>query len=167
MQHSAQTLDISDDEGSNSPSKGDRCNKENVAPADYQTAPNIPSRRDMMTEDVRSPLGDLEAKDYYAEGCDASSAVIINAEDDEEVANEKATVEEPSSPTRPRANAITEGQHGWEPLLAQMGAKTKGVNELDEDTATEIQIWESESAKDEAEAIEDADAVVGKQATLA
>ena len=161
MQHSAQTLDISDDEGNSSPAKGDRCNKENVAPADYHIAANLPSRRDMMTEDVRSPLGDLETKDYFAEGCDTSSIIIIPAEDEEEF-NEKAATEGPSSPTRPRANAVTEGQHGWESLLAQMGAKPNAVNEIEEDTAAEIQIWESESAKDEAEAIEDANPV-GKQ----
>ena len=167
MQHSAQTLDISDDERNCSPARGDRCNKENVAPADYQTAANLPSRRDMMTEDVRAPLGDLETKDYYAEGCDASSVIIINAEDDDEEVNGKALAEDPSSPTRPRADAVTESQHGWESLLAQMKGKGNTANEPGSDATEEIQIWESESAKDEAEANEDANAAICQQATLA
>ena len=167
MEHSTHTLDISDDEGRSSPIKGDCCNKENVAPVDHQTTANSPSRRDMMTEDVRSPLGDLETTEYYAEGCDASSVIIIPAEDDVEEANEKATMDGPFSPTRPRPYAAIEGQHGWESLLAQMGAKTDTTNEIAEDGTTEIQIWESESAKDEAEAIDDVNVAAGKQATSA
>lgn len=161
MEHSTHTLDISDDEGRTSPTKGDRCNKENIAPAGYHTTTNSPSRRDLMTEDVRSPLADLETKEFYAEGCDASSVVILPTEDEE--SDDKPTREGPFSHTRPCANAATEGQHGWGSLLAQMDAKTVSACGADEDTARGIQIWESESAKDEAEAIENATVTAGKQ----
>ena len=172
MEHSTQTLEISDDDEagsgrSSSPSKGDRCNKENVAPADYQPAATTTSRRDMMLDEARSPLGDLRAKDYYAEGCDASSVIIIPAEEeleDESFVEKMAKVAEgPFSPT------TNKGVSGWESLLAQMSSnnKTAGHDLLgeavdDEDAKTEIQIWESESAKDEAEAIDEAHAAAAK-----
>lgn len=156
MEHSTHTLDISDDEGRNSPSKGDRCNKENIAPAGYHASTNSSSRRDMMTEDVRSPLGDLEAKEFYADGCDASSIVIVPAEDDEPT--EKCLVE---------ANTATEIQHGQEALPALIDDKTALLTSNLDEIAPEIQIWESESAQDEAEAIENANAAAGKRAVLA
>lgn len=165
MEHSTHTLDISDDEGRSSPTKGDCCNKENIAPADYHTTTTSPSRRDAMTEDVRSPLGDLAAKDYFAEGCDASSVVLISAEDDEITDN--VTTEEPCSPTRPRANAAGESQPGWAFLLAPIGANRDSANDVDEDATTEIQIWESESAKDEAEALDNATIPTDKEPSLA
>ncbi|KAL8648839.1 MAG: hypothetical protein Q9226_005825 [Calogaya cf. arnoldii] len=74
MEHHTNTLDISDDEGRSK--YGDDEDKENVPP------PGVPAsavrrvaRKDMMTEEVRTPLGHLEASLYYAAGCDASSVV--------------------------------------------------------------------------------------------
>lgn len=161
MEHSTHTLDISDDEGRSSPTKGDRCNKENIAPADYHTTTNSPARRDLMTEDVRSPLADLATKEFYAEGCDASSVVIIPSEEEE--CDDKNTKKSPCSPTRPCANAATEGHPDGEPLVAEMDAKTPSASGADADTAAGFQIWESESAQDEAEAIEHATVTAGKQ----
>ncbi|KAL8687999.1 MAG: hypothetical protein Q9218_005978 [Villophora microphyllina] len=79
MQHSAHTLDISDDE--NSGKFTDDSDKENVPPAGAPAAAVRPvGRRDMMTEEVRSPLGQLEASHYYADGCDANSVIIAPQE---------------------------------------------------------------------------------------
>ena len=174
MEHSTCTLDISDDEGRSS-SKGDRDNKENIAPADYQNTANFSAtRRDMMTDDVRSPLGDLAAKDFYAAGCDATSVIVIPVEDAEGT-NEKVAIphiEEPSSPTHSRANAVTEGQQGWETLLAQVAAKTgtadEGLKLIEKIEPAEIQIWESESAKAEEDETSVEDNVgAGQQVMLA
>ena len=86
MTHSTCTLDISDDE--NTASKMfDEENKENIPP---HPGMNVPashavihaSRKHMMTDEPRAPLGDLEASDYYADGCDATSYITIPADDD-------------------------------------------------------------------------------------
>ncbi len=124
MQHSTQTLDLSSDDEA-SPMKGDKCNKENVAPAGYHQASgdNSPSRRDQMTEDIRTPLADLVAHDYYAAGCDAQSFFHV----------------------------VDEGLEGWEELIGSNFDDDKLV--ADEDAQTVVEVWESGSAKDEAETL--------------
>ena len=168
MVHTTTTLDISDDESSLS--KGDKDNKENIPPIDgpaaVASATHVTAtRRDVMTDETRAPLGDLDAKDFYAEGCDASSCIIVAAEDPCEQTTEKPSTtpntQEPSSPPRPRAIAVTEAQAGWEDVISRFSAKTATAAGADLSTkkddlkeATEIQIWESESAKGD----DDADA---------
>lgn len=79
MERSASDLDISDDE-SRVTRKDDR-GKENIPPVDDLNAPvRSTSRNDMMSDDSRAPLADLNAKDYYAEGCDESSFFTVPAE---------------------------------------------------------------------------------------
>ena len=81
MEHYACTLDISDDEGR---AKAYRdIGKENVPPADCPyaaTAVRPVARRDMMTEEVRTPLGDMNPAEFYATGCDKSSVVNVPQE---------------------------------------------------------------------------------------
>ena len=174
MEHSTCTLDISDDE-SRAVAKGDRDNKENVPPADdLVTSMGLSShvaasRRDMMTDETRSPLGDLNAKDYYAEGCDASSIILVPVEDDAKDSPEDATPSSdvvPSSPNRGRANAVTESREEWKNIIARVipnpvseAAKSDPVDAHAGGEPAEIQIWESESAK--------GDQDVGVQATVA
>lgn len=165
MEHSACTLDISDDE-SRVAAKGDRDNKENIPPVDGPAALAFSSQitashRDMMTDDSRNPLGDLEAKDFYAEGCDESSVFVVCVEDaTDNAAEEKCaavpTVPEKCSSARPQANAVTDSCHGWREIIAQLAPKAIGTDTEDLHTisngdtkaeAAEIQIWESESAK--------------------
>jgi hypothetical protein len=154
MEHSTCTLDISDDESSSL--KGDKDNKENIPPVDYATQMSA-MRRDMMTDESRSPLGDLDAKDFYAEGCDSSSFIIIPVEDSvDEKAAAASNVEEQSSPSHSRPNAGTEGREGWKNLLAELAAKADDTAieadfnfepEASKNEAATIHIWESESAK--------------------
>ena len=147
MEHSTSTLDISDDEGHGSPTKGDRDNKENIAPADYQQGGNSPSsRRDLMTDEVRSPLGDLNAKDYYAAGCDASSIFVVHTD---EVGHEDETSD--PSPTLARSTA------DWEALVRDANTDAYLEDPSCNAEAPEIQIWESESAKadEDASALDD------------
>lgn len=169
--HSTRTLDISDDEGSSS--KCDKDNKENIPPIDGPAAvasatqvTATTSRRDMMTDEIREPLGNLDAKDFYAEGCDESSCIVVAAEDSSEQIVDKlsstTTAHESSSPPRPRANAVAEAQPGWEDVIARFAAKTNtpvadadcGLETEVSKEGAEIQIWESESAKGD----DDADA---------
>jgi hypothetical protein len=101
MQHSTTVLDISDDEGKASDGRG----KENVPPHEMgieipnsrQPTPSAsvataPVARTSTTMEDRAPLGELNAADYYAEGCNAFSYTVIY--------DEAETVEfkKPSSP---------------------------------------------------------------------
>ena len=162
LEHSAYTLDISDDESRSS--KGDKDNKENIPPTDSLTAVAsatqiTATRRDMMTDETREPLGDLDAKDFYAEGCDASSCIMIAAEvPSEEVVDKLSTTinsqQEPSSPHDLSVKAEVEGQAGWGDVIARFAAKTTtgadvdlGIEKETSKEGAEFQIWESESAK--------------------
>ncbi|KAK4694872.1 hypothetical protein P7C71_g2782, partial [Lecanoromycetidae sp. Uapishka_2] len=157
MEHSTCTLDISDDESSSL--KADKDNKENIPPVGAVGYANQISatRRDMMTDESRSPLGDLDAKDFYAEGCDSSSIIIIPAEDFvEEKAVTDRNAQEPHSPSCTHSNAVTDDREGWKDLLADIAAKgattaTEAELGIEHESSREepaaIQIWESESAK--------------------
>ncbi len=162
LQHSTDTLDISEDE--NNSSKVDKDNKENIPPIDGPAAVGsatqvAATRRDLMTDETREPLGDLDAKEYYAEDCDANSCIIVAADDscEQVVDGLSSTInntQEPSSPSRSRAVVVTEAQTGWEDVIARFAAKTTtaaigdlGIEKKASKEATEIQIWESESAK--------------------
>ena len=92
MTQSATILDISDDE-SKAKEANDR-GKENIDPNELSmpvtrsmakaaastTATPQVSRKDKMTEEVRSPLSDLNPADYFAEGLDATSVVLVHDE---------------------------------------------------------------------------------------
>ena len=89
MEFSTQTLDISDDE-ERFQERLDR-GKENYPPefptASVVTAAHPVTRRDLMTDEPRTPLGDLKASDYYAPGCDTNSFIYIEEEEDSKPAN--------------------------------------------------------------------------------
>ncbi|KAL8717278.1 MAG: hypothetical protein Q9225_005465 [Loekoesia sp. 1 TL-2023] len=90
MEHSTCTLDISDDE--NRGKFRDDRDKENIPPPGCPASAVRPvARRDMMTDEVRSPLAKLNASDYYAPGCDASS--VINAPQEELPGSELVNLE--------------------------------------------------------------------------
>ncbi|MCJ1310512.1 hypothetical protein MMC25_004176 [Agyrium rufum] len=201
MEHSALTLDISSDDECKKSAKNDR-GKENVPPgmeglpsvsAHIAAAYEAPvSRKNMMTDEPRTPLGDLEAQDFYADGCDASSFVIIPAEKEvicHSSSNVMTPTEKPtdleadvaaaiaeinnthqaataslssSSSSSPVEASTSSPQEGWQDILSQFDAEqrqTKKVNlETDEveivdeaAASTEIEIWESESAKGDGE----------------
>lgn len=114
MTQSACTLDISDDECKTA-AREER-GKENVppnepvnaaAPATTTTTATpqaSSSRKDMMTDEPRTPLGDLNPSDFYAEGHDATSVVLV-AEDTEDLekpeASDAATVPDDQSSSTP------------------------------------------------------------------
>ena len=105
MEHSTCTLDISSDEESVARMRDER-GKENIPPLDdvSQTRGGVVSgsaeaysaanlkmksfrhRRDLeegVIEIDRSPLGEMPAEDFYAEGCDGESVVIVSSEEDD------------------------------------------------------------------------------------
>ncbi len=99
MYHYTLILDISSDDESRAAAKDDR-SKENVPPVDgpvYSSAAVTTLPADMMIDEPRSPLGTLDAKDIYAEGCDASSYIIVPAEKEIDQVKEKViTATEPT-----------------------------------------------------------------------
>ena len=62
----------------------------------------------MMTDEPRTPLGELEASDYYAAGCDALSYITIPGDEDLKSNIQKNVVPEGST-TYASANAAVEG----------------------------------------------------------
>lgn len=136
--HRACNLDISDDE-SLAGIKADK-GKENIPPNDGFSASlpevttSIIASRMTMTDEPRTPLGDLEASAFYAEGCDASSYILIPGDNPSALNADKPNVEA-SKQNHPFSD--------YYPL-----------HSLDKDVigaASSVDIWESESAKDENE----------------
>ncbi|KAL1963960.1 hypothetical protein VTN77DRAFT_7635 [Rasamsonia byssochlamydoides] len=111
MQHSACFLDISDDEGK---AKADGRGKENIPPhelgivmptAAQQTTTDATSRKNLMTDEPRTPLGELKVSDYYGTGCHALSFVIV--EDDEPEALNEKTVSVDVSSSQPESELVS------------------------------------------------------------
>ncbi|MCJ1473544.1 hypothetical protein MMC13_002195 [Lambiella insularis] len=160
----AKTLDISDDEGRRA-EKNDR-GKENVPPPDYPSSSVAPtvgsarpvSRNDMMTDEARTPLGSLDAVEFYAEGCDTSSFIIVPGEKSDDV-DEKCckwpAVEDLASiAPQHKTLAPQDSRDGWKDLLEQIET-TKKANAAApalQEPAADIEIWESESAKGDEDA---------------
>ena len=156
LQHSAFRMDISDDEGS--AAKDDR-GKENIPPTDDMFVPppintTVPfSRKNMMTDEPRTPLGDLIASEFYGEGLDVDSVFIIPADQGEEVPLDDANCK-----NQPQNNAaVGEPINYWKDLLADLeaskkvnsGASCAPIKEEIPDEAAHFDIWESESSKGE------------------
>ncbi|KKY23707.1 hypothetical protein UCRPC4_g02805 [Phaeomoniella chlamydospora] len=169
MGHSTCVLDISDDE-SKGKSADDR-GKENVPPMDLLasiTTAALPiSRRDAMSDESRIPLGDLKPSDFYADGCDETS--FITVPDDETTAavkpitssidnilagsssTEKSdfTLDYPSSSSALlRTTELDALIYGNKPQIEEEDIATD-IEGNDEDAVTDIEIWESGSAKEE------------------
>ncbi|CEJ59963.1 hypothetical protein PMG11_08561 [Penicillium brasilianum] len=108
MQHSTGVLDISDDESKTS--TGDDRGKENVAPAelgiDLPRSAEVTAlitaaatrKANKMDED-RSPLGELNAADYYPEDCNAFSFAVVY-DDDEDGERENGIVSKKTLPSQ-------------------------------------------------------------------
>lgn len=201
MTQSATGLDISDDESKAAKTSSERLDrgKENVDPNE----PSAPVTRSMaaaavaeaasrkekdvnaMVDDERKPLADLNPTEFYAEGLDATSVVLVHddvehvqeqvpepeveAGQDVNVENLKAPV---STPTSLASTAkVIESLHV--PSIGEIlssatpfGGSAKRENAsvitdepaIVEDADVAIEIWESESAKDENETTGELDA---------
>jgi hypothetical protein len=172
LQHSTCTLDISSDEESEQRARRERAegrDKENIPPADdvSQTSSSASRRAapspvdEMVVEKVRGPLAEMDAADYYPEGCDGSSVVIVPGDEDMG-GEEEREVAPPTVDAAAAANAFEFAPEQKEnldavsvdSLMAQSGepAAKAAVLEPMEGTGENFELWESNSAKDEAEA---------------
>ena len=178
ISQSATCLDISDDEGK-SKEQTDR-GKENIDPLE-SSAPVTRSmaaakvatqelKQDIVIDDARSPLSDLNPANFYAEGLDATSVVLVqdDAADEDKGAQPHSALEQSppvaevsdftfSAPVPDMATdldtadigaVIMEAQPDWD---AETIIEDKEHNELDVAQAEDIDIWESASAQDENE----------------
>ncbi|KAB5531331.1 hypothetical protein GE09DRAFT_1177388 [Coniochaeta sp. 2T2.1] len=177
LQHSTCTLDISSDEESELKARREKDegrNKENVAPVDdvSQTtsartrataAPVNPD--DMVFEKTRGPLGELNAADYYPEGCDDSSVIIVPADEEgeetaaEPVVTAQNTVAEDPVPALDVAEDFqfapelkVEAEISIDVLMGkEMDSSKAAVLQPIEGTGESFELWESGSQQDEAE----------------
>ncbi len=190
LTESVNSCDISDDEGKTS--RRDIHQKENIPPNDSRratashstyTMPSthaVTSRKDMMTDEPRSPLGDLNPTSYYAEGCDATSVVLVVEDVDEPEKPAVAPIESVNKPETPSSDLNFPAHHLVAPaeepdksmttsqltdlLLSaapphhdiEAGLFDNSSNDFDAQVHDEnvepldIEIWESGSAKDDA-----------------
>ena len=166
-----------------------------MAAAKAAAASLIPKRADKMTEEVRSPLSDLNPTEYFAEGLDATSVVLVHDDAEEThvpeeivtvekkpVANEEAgftfqtTSTLPSKAEPPNGECMSTAEIGallmasapvWDTetlvsspcesdFVADENAFMPIPSAIDDTASGAIDIWESESAKDDNEVREDA-----------
>lgn len=191
MTQSAYGLDISDDE-SKAKERLDR-GKENIDPdeisvpvtrsmaAAASTAKPRISRKDkddMLDDEPRKPLGDLNPAKFYAEGLDATSVILVQ---DDTPETEVEAVEEQVVNTKPQTeftfssaaslSLTTKAIEALEtpsidqilvnatsnlnsPLESSASTVIDVDSKLDLPEPQDIEIWESESAKDENEKVD-------------
>ncbi|KAI1802930.1 hypothetical protein F4811DRAFT_526933 [Daldinia bambusicola] len=174
LQHSTCVLDISSDEESETRRQRERAEgKENVPPVDdvSQTSRPRASRPaaddEMVFEKERSPLGEMNVREYYSEGCDENTIVIIPG-DDEEAGEAQQQQKQQQSESKPdftpssssgesRAPQLTveveDGALSVDQLMGKTDESAPGAAVLEplEGTGESFEVWESGSAKDETE----------------
>ncbi|KAK0668079.1 hypothetical protein QBC41DRAFT_129076 [Cercophora samala] len=181
LQHGTCTLDISSDEESERRQSRDRAegrDKENIPPADdvSQTSARQAARvgdvDDMIIEKQRGPLAEMNAADYYAEGCTEDSVVLVPW--DEEEAG--TVVGDNDQHQHQHQHHTLPGKDEQPPCDGEQGqqrvtlAHVESVNVDDimsnndgpslqaavlepmEGTGESFELWESTSAKDEGDA---------------
>lgn len=151
LQHSTCVLDISSDEESEQKARRHRDegrDKENIPPSDdisqtsARRATPCPAE-DMLVDKDRVALAEMNTADFYAEGCDESSVVIVPADDDGP----------PGSPRAPLADDV-EALANVELLMSSPsdGSSKAAVLQPIEGTGESFELWESGSAQGETEA---------------
>ncbi|KAK7955113.1 hypothetical protein PG996_015920 [Apiospora saccharicola] len=165
LQHSTCTLDISSDEESERRQQRERAEgKENVPPVDDVSQTTRPrSARlaadadDMFVDKERSPLGEMDVKGYFPDGCDETSVVIIPGDDEEEQQPVKTDLEnipeikfDESAIPQP---VVEDGAKSIDELMQKSDEPAPGAALLEpvEGTGENFEVWESSSAKDETE----------------
>ncbi|KAK4160592.1 hypothetical protein QBC43DRAFT_112476 [Cladorrhinum sp. PSN259] len=176
LQHHTGTLDISSDEESERRVMRERAegrDKENIPPPDdiSQTSSRarVPDENEMMgIEKQRGPLAEMDARDYYAEGCDEDSVVIVPwDEEDDQQNQDKIEVDAPvlaqheecpqeqqvyAEPEEPVASLAEVESVNVDDLMGNNSSQPAALLEPIEGTGESFELWESTSAKDEGDA---------------
>ncbi|KAF4336482.1 hypothetical protein FBEOM_9690 [Fusarium beomiforme] len=155
LQHSTCVLDISSDEESERKRNRDRAegrDKENVPPPDdISQTRRTPRADEMIVEKERVALGEMNTADFYAEGCDETSVILIPEDEPESV---NATIpEEPIDPSIEDIDNLIAKPTEIDNLMAKPteGSSKAAVLEPIEGTGESFELWESGSAHDEAD----------------
>ncbi|KAI1376559.1 hypothetical protein F4677DRAFT_445356 [Hypoxylon crocopeplum] len=171
LQHHTCVLDISSDEESESKRQRERAEgKENVPPADDISQTSRPraarhfavSDDEMVFEKERNPLGEMNVREYYSEGHDENSVVIVPGDDeDDEQPHQQPQVETDSHSAPDMQAAQTEapqpivddGMQSIDELMEKTEEPAPGAALLEpmEGTGDNFEVWESGSVKDDAE----------------
>lgn len=175
LQHSTCVLDISSDEESAQRAKRvEKEDKENVPPVDdvSQTSRRVRARMEdeMVIEKERVALGEMKAEDFWAEGCDETSVVLVP--DDEEEQSKEAELPKkkafdvnfefaPELKALPPVTAEEEAEleaPQEENIDLIMGSRSEesskaAVLQPMDGTGETFELWESGSSKDEGEAV--------------
>ncbi|KAK4185868.1 hypothetical protein QBC35DRAFT_289123 [Podospora australis] len=177
LQHGTCTLDISSDEESEkSRDRAEGRDKENIPPADdisqtnFSRSARVLDIDDMVIEKQRGPLAEMNVADYYAEGCDEESVILIPGDEDEEEDHAESSENVRQLPPvpafhdeprhhqeveeqQPETHAVTLADVESVSVDDIMGngdpSKATAVLEPIEGTGESFELWESTSAKDE------------------
>jgi hypothetical protein len=167
LQHGTCVLDISSDEESEQKARREKAegrDKENIPPADdvSQTSARRASRRpaedEMVVEKERLALSEMNAEEFYALGCDQSTIIYVPGDEEEDAELPKQAVVamstfefapeinlEPLEPLEDDKNVddlMTKDEH--------IGGDASVLEPI-EGTGESFELWESGSAKDDAE----------------
>lgn len=161
LQHGTCVLDISSDEESEQKARRESAegrDKENIPPMDDVSQTSARRARalaadDMVVEKERIALGEMNTADFYADGCDETSVILVH-EDEEEKAEPQPAVKVPVvedfefAPQLKNVDPIKD----IDELMAKSESPSKAaVLQPMEGTGDTFDLWESGSAKDESE----------------
>lgn len=162
LQHSTCVLDISSDEESEVKASRERAegrDKENIPPMDdvSQTSSRRAARLsadDMVVEKERVALGEMNTSDFYADGCDETSVIIVPGDEEEQPERLSVPTKEFALPPPPKVEAVPV----MEDIDALISKPTEGSSkaallEPIEGTGESFELWESGSAKDDTEPV--------------
>ncbi|KAI6081131.1 hypothetical protein F4821DRAFT_34503 [Hypoxylon rubiginosum] len=172
LQHSTCVLDISSDEESESRRQRECAEgKENVPPIDdisqtssrhHTRAQRQPVEDEMVFEKERNPLGELDAREYYSEGCDENTVIIIPGDEDDDDQPQQPTGNGNGLDFAPEMGSVesdipdpevVDGKKSVDELMVKTDepAPSAALLEPMEGTGESFEVWESGSAQDEAE----------------
>lgn len=166
LQHSTCLLDISSDEECEQKLRREKAEgrgKENVPPADDVSQTSVRratslSEGGMEYEKPRVALGDLNVEEFYAEGCDPTSVIIVPGDEDDGtvLGGEKSEEAQQSQQKHSRlahceSASDLEGEAAEEPCEPKQATEPVNMPALEpvEGTGESFELWESSSAKEE------------------
>jgi hypothetical protein len=116
----------------------------------------------MVIEKERNPLGEMNVHDYYAEGCDETSVIIIPGDDDEEpLPQPLVKTDFEFAPELKISESIVpepmveDGSQTVDELMQKTEEPAPGAALLQpiDGTGDTFDVWESGSAKDDTEIV--------------
>ncbi|KAJ6784415.1 hypothetical protein PWT90_10485 [Aphanocladium album] len=159
LQHSTCVLDISSDEETEAKADRDRasgCNKENVPPpgdVSQQPLPRSRSGSPTAMDADRVALATLNARDFYASGLDETSVVLVDEDEETEIEDNSVLADWEFAPRLSNSSLDLESET-LDELVAKTteGSAKAAVLQPIDGVEESFELWESGSAKDEAEA---------------